>query len=98
METFDLLPAASMVYVKNEGSHGMPVYGTQCVDGAVMGYLLGRQPSQRLTQCQGKPLPLDAQSAQVVGQKSSHSSDQSVEPFQDADLARQLMQKLRAAL
>ena len=98
METFDLLPAASMVHVKNEGRHGVVVYGTQCVDATVMGYLLGRQPSQRLTQCQGKPLPLDAQSAQVAGQKSSHSSDQSVEPFQDADLARQLMQKLRAAL
>lgn len=98
METFDQLPAASMVYVKNEGSHGMPVYGTQCVDGAVMGYLLGRKPAQRLTQCQGKPLPLDATSAKAAGQKSLHSGDQDLAHFQNPELARQLLQQLRQAM
>ncbi len=98
METFDLLPAASMVYVKNEGSHGMPVYGTQCVDGAVMGYLLGRKPAQRLTQCQGKTLPLDATSAKTAGQKSLHSGDQDLAHFQNPELARQLLQQLRQAM
>jgi hypothetical protein len=63
-----------------------------------MGYLLGRKPAQRLTQCQGKTLPLDATSAKTAGQKSLHSGDQDLAHFQNPELARQLLQQLRQAM
>lgn len=100
METFEQLPATSMVYVMNEGSHGLMVYQTECVDLTVMNYLLGQAPAQRLTQCQGKPLPLDAQvqTLQARSIRSLSTSGQEPSNFEDPELARTLLERLRKAI
>src|SRR5690606_34062244 len=59
MATFEQLPAAHMVYVKDEGQHGVILYKTECVDLTVANYLLGTAPAQRLTECAGRPLPFE---------------------------------------
>ncbi|WP_323011817.1 alpha/beta fold hydrolase [Castellaniella sp.] len=65
LRTFDQLPATKMVQVNNEGTHGLMIYETECVDLPVMDYLLGTPPAQRLTTCPGKPLTLDQQHSQL---------------------------------
>ncbi|WP_205244585.1 hypothetical protein [Comamonas sp. Tr-654] len=89
-----------MVYVKNEGSHGLMVYQTECVDLTLMNYLLGQAPAQRLTKCQGKPLPLDAQvqKLQARSTRSLPTSGQEPSNFEDPELARVLIERLRKAI
>lgn len=89
-----------MVYVKNEGSHGLMVYQTECVDLTVMNYLLGQAPARRLTQCQGKPLPLDAQvqNLQARSMRTLPTSGQEPSNFEDPELARTLLERLRKAV
>ena len=112
METFNQLPATSMVYVTNEGTHGLQLYGTECVDLTVINYLLGQAPANRMTQCQGKPMALDAQTAQNQPVASSQSkasrttrasstsattvSDETSN-FEDPVLAQELLNRLRTA-
>lgn len=95
METFNQLPATSMVYIKNEGSHGLMGYQTECVDLTVMNYLLGQAPARRLTECEGKPLPLDAQTQKL--QARSMTSGQEPSNFEDPELAKELIDRLRKA-
>lgn len=97
METFDQLPAASMVLVRNEGTHGLPIYQTECVDLTVMNYLMGQQPARRLTECEGKPLALDEQTRQAQAGKSASVQDPAAAHFVDPELARRLMARLRGA-
>src|SRR5690606_1655671 len=96
METFEQLPAARMVRIQNEGAHGLLVYQTECVDLAVMDHLLGTSPSQRLTECQGKPLPLDAR--QNVLMKARASGAQAASNFEDPEMAETLLDSLRKAV
>ena len=56
-EAFKALPQGHLVYVPGEGAHGVFPYGTECVDGSVIRYLLGTSPSARETVCSAKPLP-----------------------------------------
>ena len=95
METFNQLPAASMVYVKNEGSHGLMIYQTECVDLAVMNYLLGQAPARRMTECEGKPLPLDAQAPNAGARRPGSAPDGEQAHFEDPEQARQLIARLR---
>lgn len=97
METFDQLPTASMVYVENEGGHGVMVYQTECVDFTVMDYLLGTPPAQRLTSCQGKPLSLDAESAPSADKRKASGDTRTESPFLNPALAEQLLDTLRSA-
>ncbi|WP_313082756.1 alpha/beta hydrolase [Pulveribacter sp.] len=97
METFEQLPAARMVRISGEGAHGLMVYQTECVDLAVMDHLLGRAPAQRLTECQARPLPFD-ESASAPQQAKSRLGSQPASPFQDPELAEQLMDRLRGAI
>ncbi|MDR0215451.1 MAG: alpha/beta hydrolase [Comamonas sp.] len=105
METFNQLPATSMVYVKNEGSHGLQFYGTECVDLTVMRYLLGQAPANRMTTCEGKPMTLDklATNAAKTTIGQSKASNQTGHPddeasnFEDPELARKLIERLRGA-
>ncbi|WP_397474397.1 alpha/beta fold hydrolase [Pusillimonas sp.] len=99
METFEALPAASMVYLRGEGAHGVLVHQTECVDLAMMDYLLGKAPARRLTECEGRTLPLDpapppedsALSARAVSVKS-------VSNFEDPALAEELLDRLKEAV
>lgn len=97
METFNQLPESSMVYVRNEGRHGVVVYGTECVDQAVMNYLLGQVPSQRLTECQGDLLPLDKQAQASGSRRMKVSSSGKQADFEDPELANELINRLRKA-
>ena len=91
LETFAQLPAARMVYVENEGGHGLLFYGTECVDLAVYDHLLGKPPASRQTTCQGKPLALDEKTAKAQGpDQASH--------FSDPERAERLYQRLRQGL
>ncbi|WP_175775284.1 alpha/beta fold hydrolase [Burkholderia anthina] len=95
-ETLAQLPATSMVQVNGEGSHGLMVYGTECVDLTVMDYLLGKAPAKQLTECPGNLLPLDKPSSQVATLRAG-SSEQTASNFQDPELAQQLIDRLRNA-
>lgn len=95
METFEQLPAAHMVRVQNEGAHGLIVYQTECVDLAVMDHLLGKEPSQRLTECQGKPLPFDDKPEAL---KASSAGVRAASNFEDPDMAEKLLDSLRKAV
>ena len=95
-ETFDKLPNANMVYIESEGAHGLFAYQTQCVDLTVMDYLLGKPPAERLTQCDGLPLPLDEQAATQSKQLKS-SGGEEVSNFADPELAQELIGVLRNA-
>lgn len=98
METFAQLPAARMVYVENEGGHGLVFYGTECVDLPVFDHLLGK-PGPRQTTCQGKPLELDASKAAAPdGQKADAQSPEQASNFSDPELAARLLQRLRQGL
>lgn len=91
LETFAQLPAARMVYVENEGGHGLLFYGTECVDLAVYDHLLGKPPAPRQTTCQGKPLALDEKPAKALGPvQAAH--------FSDPEQAQRLYQRLRQGL
>lgn len=102
METFEQLPAASMIFVKNEGAHGLSVYQTECVDLTAMNYLLGQAPLQRLTECQGKTLTFDDPPAV---QKTAKAARAGAEPafsvpasnFLNPELAESLLGNLRQA-
>ncbi len=98
METFDQLPAASMVRIQNEGAHGLMVYQTECVDLTVMNHLLGQAPIQRLTECQGKPLPFDDGPAQNEPFMAMPASDVPTSNFEDPGLAQELIDRLRKSL
>ena len=91
METFAQLPAARMVYVENEGGHGLVFYGTECVDLTVYDHLLGQSPAARQTTCQGKPLALDEKPAKAQGAGQ-------VSHFSDPERAERLYQRLRQGL
>lgn len=105
METFNQLPATSMVYVKNEGSHGLQFYGTECVDLTVMRYLLGQAPVNRMTTCEGKPMTLDkpatgaakTTAGQSKASPRTDDSDEEASNFEDPELARRLIERLRGA-
>jgi pimeloyl-ACP methyl ester carboxylesterase len=101
METFDKLPNASMVLVHKEGAHGLMVYQTECVDLVVMDYMLGRSPQKRLTECQGKTLPLDMLDEQVrtdsVKSVGGAGARPAVSPFENPEMAEQLITSLRNA-
>ncbi len=98
METFEKLPAANMVRIQNEGAHGLMVYQTECVDLTVMNYLLGTTPSQRLIECQGKPLALDEKKLQDKALKTAARTDaRPASNFEDPELAETLIAKLRDA-
>ncbi len=60
--TFASLPNASMILIQKEYSHSLvPPYGKECVDRPVAEYFLyGKIPPDRLTKCEGNPLPADA--------------------------------------
>lgn len=61
MKTFEALPNASMILIRDEYSHGpIPPYGRECVDRPIAEYFLYGTPPQRLTTCAGKPLPTPA--------------------------------------
>ena len=94
METFEKLPAASMVRVHGDGRHGVVVYQTECVDLTVMDYLLGKTPQRRLTECQGTPLPLDPQ---PPADDALKSSAQPAPNFEDPEMAERLIASLRRA-
>lgn len=94
METFERLPATKMVRILNEGAHGLMVYQTECVDLTVMDYLLGKAPQQRLTECQGKPLPLDPQ---PLVDDASKSTTRPASHFRDPEMAESLIASLRKA-
>ncbi|MFT0533792.1 alpha/beta fold hydrolase [Castellaniella hirudinis] len=96
LRAFDRLPATKMVQVSNEGTHGLLVYETECVDLAVMDYLLGTPPAQRLTTCPGKPLALDQQHADQGKTRSAQPPSPS--PFTDPARARVLKEKLRQSI
>lgn len=98
METFELLPATRMVRVRNDGTHGISVYETECVDITVMNYLLGKAPAQRLTDCQGKPLPFDPVPLTDNVASSAHAGAPSKSHFEDPELARDLINRLREAV
>lgn len=91
LETFAQLPAARMVYVENEGGHGLLFYGTECVDLAVYDHLLGKPPAPRQTTCQGKPLALDEKPAKALGPAQAAN-------FSDPEQAQRLYQRLRQGL
>jgi pimeloyl-ACP methyl ester carboxylesterase len=56
MVTFEALPSASMILVKDEFGHGVFPYGKSCVDEPVVRYFLtGALPSRKTT-CAAKPL------------------------------------------
>ena len=63
LATFDTLPNAALVYVRNEYNHGVFPYGTTCVDAPVAAYLLGRAPALRRTDCVGERLSGSADGA-----------------------------------
>ncbi|NYT68026.1 alpha/beta fold hydrolase [Pusillimonas noertemannii] len=100
LETFDQLPAVSMVRVENEGAHGLMVYQTECVDLTVMNHLLGNAPAQRLTECQGKPLPFDEALPQdeTFMARAASSSAQPLSNFEDPQLAQELIDSLRKSI
>ncbi len=55
---FASLPNAAMVFVENEVSHAAFPYNDSCVDLPVATFLLtGNLPSDRVSNCQAKPLP-----------------------------------------
>jgi len=98
METFEQLPAAHMVYVKDEGNHGVFVYQTRCVDLTVADYLLGKPPAQRRIECQGKPLPHDpAPPPGDADAAVSATREEPASPFEDPELAEELLERLRDA-
>lgn len=97
MKTFEQLPAARMVYVNNEGDHGVFLYRTECVDLRVADYLLGKPPAQRLIECQGKPLPFDPPPPQKDTASSTRAGTQPESPFEDPELAERLLEELRKA-
>ncbi len=62
LRAFATLPNARLVYLENEMSHTAFPYGTACVDRAVASYLLdGTLPQARVTNCEARPLPEEAQ-------------------------------------
>lgn len=97
MDTFNQLPSASMVLVKNEGSHGVLIYQTECVDRTVMNYLMGEQPAGRLTECDGKPQPLEMQAPAAQAGTSASAQDQASAHFVNPELALRLVDRLRKA-
>ncbi len=62
-----------------------------------MDYLLGKAPGQRLTECQGKPLPLDERLTQTDKLKSSRDEVQTESNFEDPQAAQELIDMLRSA-
>lgn len=91
--TFEQLSAAHMVHIANEGGHGLMFYGTDCVELAVWGYLLGQPPAARETTCAGKPLPLEESTR---GQQKTAPAPAS--NFADPALAERLIREMRRAL
>jgi len=99
LKTFDLLPAASMVYIWGEGTHGVMVHQTECVDFTVMNYLLGSQPAQRNTICEGNPLPLEESAPSSDAPVSmSAQAVKPVSPFMDPSRAHELLNQLKEAV
>lgn len=98
METFEQLPATRMMYVNNEGDHGVFLYRTECVDLRVADYLLGKAPTQRITECPGKPLPHDPEpSAKNTALSTLAADTEPPSPFVDPELAARLLEHLRNA-
>ena len=61
LRSLTALPNAGMIEVLDEYSHGLyPPYGVACVDKPVAEYFLYGTAPERMTYCQGKPLPADA--------------------------------------
>lgn len=56
LATLAALPAARMIMVENEYSHGLFPYGTECVDVQVANYFLQGTLPLRNSSCAGKPL------------------------------------------
>lgn len=99
MQTFDLLPAAAMVYIWGEGTHGVMVHQTECVDLTVMNFLLGSHPAQRKTICEGNPLPLDESVPSGDKPVSVAAKDHKpASPFTDPAQAQELLNQLREAV
>lgn len=62
LRAFDSLPSAKLVYIENEMSHTTFPYSAPCVDTVVANYLLnGTLPGARVTNCEAKPLPGEAE-------------------------------------
>src|SRR5690606_27285468 len=98
METFEQLPAAHMVYVSNEGGHGLFLYQTRCVDLPVADYLLGKAPAQRRIECVGKGLPDDPAAPRDNSDVAvSAAREYPASPFEDPELAEELLERLRKA-
>ncbi len=62
LRAFESLPDAHLVFIENEMSHTAFPYGEPCVDEKVAAYLLtGALPSERVSNCEARPLPGEAQ-------------------------------------
>lgn len=61
MNALYLLPNASMIVIDGEITHApLPPYGTGCVDRPIAEYFLNGKIPARTSNCQGRPLPADA--------------------------------------
>lgn len=87
--TFEKLPNAHMVYVKNEMTHGVYPYYDPCVDLLVGHYLLGSSPKERLSTCEGRSIEdklslknTPSNAAQLFEKKSYFTDSQGLERTQ----------------
>src|SRR5690606_8463060 len=95
--TFDALPAASMVYIRTEGRHGVLVHQPECVDLVVMDYLVGKPPARRSVECAGETLPFDAEPLADVKMRAMRVKEGPADNFRNAELAEELLKRLKEA-
>lgn len=89
LRAFEALPRAHGIYIPSEFEHAIYPYRDQCVDTAVVRYLLGESPAARTTTCSAHPLAQDAARLMVVPMRSSaHPTDYLNPEVTDARIKR----------
>ena len=93
---FAQLPGARRVYVTGDFQHGLYPYSDTCVDTKVTAHLLGETPDVREIKCQGKPLPMEEQSADAV--PNAKAADSAPQVYKNPEKARALIDEFKRGL
>ncbi|MCC4308441.1 alpha/beta hydrolase [Alcanivorax marinus] len=93
MALFDQLPAARLIYVEEEYTHGVFPYETDCVDLPVLRYFIDGTVPARRTDCAGRPLPGDEPAGRSLRALAAPAS-----PYRDPDQADLSVQRIKAII
>lgn len=99
-QSFAQLPLAKGVFIDDEYEHGVFPYKDQCVDGAVVNFLLGESPAVRRTQCPSHPFIQDAAAQKKTDAPTERQLPQATpgSTFKDPEAARQLIEKYKSTI